>query len=110
MRVRDLKKEEAIRNKALELIAREGFDGLSMHKLARAAGVSPATIYIYYKNREHLLNMLYNHAQLKFTEISLKNFDPELSLEKGLWLQWKNRLKFITDYPVYYKFLEQFRN
>ena len=24
--------------------------------------------------------------------------------------QWKNRLKFITDYPVYYEFLEQFRN
>ncbi|MGZ4091209.1 MAG: TetR/AcrR family transcriptional regulator, partial [Bacteroidia bacterium] len=65
MRIRDEKKEEAIREKALELIVHEGFDGLSMHKLAKAAGVSPATIYIYYKNREHLLNMLYDHVQVK---------------------------------------------
>ncbi len=51
MRTRDEAKETAIRKKAMALIVQEGFDGLSMHKLARAAGVSVATIYIYYKDR-----------------------------------------------------------
>jgi TetR/AcrR family transcriptional repressor of multidrug resistance operon len=31
-------------------------------------------------------------------------------LEEGLWLQWKNRLRFIQKYPVHYRFQEQFRN
>lgn len=110
MRARDEKKEEAIREKAMQMIVAEGFDGLSMQKLAKAADVSPATIYIYYKNREDLLTRLYNDVQSKFTEVALRKFDPELSLEKGLMLQWKNRLKFITDYPVYFQFHEQFRN
>lgn len=92
------------------MIVKEGFDGLSMQKLAKAAGVSPATIYIYYKNREDLLLCLYNDVQKTFTEVALQKFSPELSLEEGLWLQWKNRLKFISQYPVYYRFFEQFRS
>ena len=110
MRIRDEQKEEAIRERALEMIVAEGFDGLSMQKLAKAAGVSPATIYIYYKNREDLLTHLYNNVQEKFSQVALKKFDPNLRLEEGLWLQWKNRLKFIIDYPVYFRFFEQFRN
>lgn len=110
MRTRDENKEAAIREKAIEMIVKDGFDGLSMQKLARAANVSPATIYIYYKNREDLLNQLFIAVQTKFSELALKGFDPELTLEKGLWIQWKNRLRFIFDYPDYFKFYEQFRN
>lgn len=110
MRVRDEQKERSIREKALEMIVQEGFDGFSMQKLAKAADVSPATIYIYYKNREDLLTQLYNDVQQVFTEVTLKNFDPSMSLSDGLWLQWKNRFHFILDYPVYFQFFEQFRN
>ncbi|HTB60696.1 MAG TPA: TetR family transcriptional regulator, partial [Polyangia bacterium] len=44
MRARDPRKERAIRAKALDTIVRHGFDGLSMQKLAKEVGVSPATI------------------------------------------------------------------
>lgn len=110
MRVRDENKEITIRERAMEMIVNEGFDGLSMHKLAKAAGVSPATIYIYYKNREDLLHQLFHEAQKAFAATALRNFDPNVSLEEGLWRQWKNRLAFILEYPVYYQFYEQFRN
>lgn len=110
MRTRDENKEAAIREKAINMIVNEGFDGLSMQKLAKAANVSPATIYIYYKNREDLLNQLFIEVQATFSELALKGFSPELSLEQGLWIQWKNRLRFILEYPDYFKFYEQFRN
>lgn len=110
MRTRDENKELALREKAVEMIVSEGFDGLSMQKLAKSAGVSPATIYIYYKNREDLLNQLYNEIQRTFSEVALRKFNPNLSLADGLWIQWKNRLKFILDYPNYWRFLEQFKN
>jgi len=110
MRTRDENKEAAIREKAMEMIVNDGFEGLSMQKLAKAANVSPATIYIYYQNREDLLNSLYNEVNNTFTEVALKKFDPNMSLEEGLWMQWKNRMKFILEYPVYFRFFEQFRN
>ncbi len=110
MRIKDEHKITAIREQAMEMIVKEGFDGLSMQKLARAAAVSPATIYIYFKNREDLLNQIYNRVQETFSEVALKGFNSNLSFEDGLWLQWKNRLRFINEYPVQYKFYEQFRN
>jgi AcrR family transcriptional regulator len=110
MRARDENKIEAIREKAIEMIVNEGFDGLSMQKLAKAANVSPATIYIYYKNREDLLNQLYNEVQRIFTDETLKGFDPEGDFESGLWTQWQNRFRYIKKYPLHFQFLEQFRN
>lgn len=109
MRTRDESKEQAIREKAIEMIVKSGFDGLSMQKLAKAANVSPATIYVYFKNREDLLNQLYMSIDQLFTESTLKNFDPEMSFEEGLWLQWKNRFAYNVKYPHHIYFMEQFR-
>jgi AcrR family transcriptional regulator len=110
MRTRDESKIEAIRDKAIEIIVNEGFDGFSMQKLAKAAGVSPATIYIYHKNREDLLNNLFNEVQAEFNREALDGFDPEAPFEAGLWKQWQNRYRFIQKYPIHLTFLEQFRN
>ena len=110
MRARDENKEIGIREKAMEMIVKYGFEGLSMQKLAKAAGVSPATIYIYYKNKEDLVHKLFGHAQQAFSKSALHNFNPDSSLEEGLWLQWKNRLKFVIEHPNAFLFFEQFRN
>ncbi len=110
MRTRDLQKQEAIRQKALKMIVKEGFDGLSMQKLARAAGVSPATIYIYYKDREDLILQLCMEEGKKMAEATLKNFDPEMSFEEGLKVQWLNRAKFCMENPLSMHFLEQIRH
>lgn len=110
MRARDENKEAAIREKAIELIVNEGFSGFSMGKLAKAANVSPATLYIYYKNKEDLLNSLYNSVHDTFIEMALADFDPNSSLEKGLMQQWKNRLRHIDEHPYHFRFTEQFKN
>lgn len=110
MRTRDESKVEAIREKAIEIIVTEGFDGLSMQKLARAANISPATIYIYHKNREELLNNIFNEVQKAFNDEALKGFNPDAPFAEGLWTQWMNRYRFIQKHPLYISFLEQFRN
>lgn len=110
MRIRDEKKESAIREKALELIVKEGFDGFSMQKLAKQACVSPATLYIYYENKEHLVNALYNYWHERFIHQTLQNFEVNLGLEEGLWVQWTNRWNFIEEHPLAFRFLEQFRH
>ena len=110
MRTRDESKIEAIREKAIEIIVQEGFDGLSMKKLAEAADISPATIYIYHKNREELLNNIFNEIQSEFNYAALKGFNPDMPFAEGLWIQWQNRYRFMQEHPLYITFLEQFRN
>ena len=110
MRTRDEAKEAAIRKKAMELIVLKGFDGLSMHKLAKSAGVSVATIYIYYKDREDLILSLCREETLRMTDATLKGFDPNMPFAEGLKNQWKNRAAFWLKNPVEAQFLERMRH
>ena len=69
------------------MIVSHGFDGLSMHKLAKAASVSVATIYIYFKDREDLIQQLYTEEFEKMTLATLVNFNPEGRFDEGLKVQ-----------------------
>ena len=94
MRTRDTQKESLIREKAIEIIVNHGFDGLSMHKLAKSAGVSVATIYIYFEDREQLIQQLFTEESAKMAEATLLNFDPESHFDEGLKVQWMNRMRY----------------
>src|SRR5690349_23398214 len=109
MRTRDENKEAAIRQKALEMIVDEGFDGLSMQKLAKAAGVSPATIYIYFKDRDDLIVQLWVSEMEKMATSTLKGFDPSMSFEEGLKVQWMNRARYSIENPLSAHFFEQIK-
>ena len=55
MRIRDEEKQQRIKEAMVSLILREGIDGTSVSKIAKEAGVSPATIYVYYDSKEDML-------------------------------------------------------
>jgi len=90
------------------MIVREGFDGLSMQKLARAAGVSPATIYIYFKDKEDLLLQLHRREVDRFFAYLMQDFDPESDFATGLEIQWKRRAQYVLDNPDVTHFMEHF--
>src|SRR6476620_9041732 len=110
MRTRDEHKEKSIREKALKMIVKEGIEGFSMQKLAKAANVSPATIYIYFKDKEDLILQLCKEAGEKMADIMLKNFDPSMSFAEGLKIQWISRAKYCLKYPEQVHFIEQIRH
>ena len=55
MRIKDGNKQQRIKEAMVSLILREGIDGTSVSKIAKEAGVSPATIYVYYNSKEEML-------------------------------------------------------
>ena len=110
MRTRDDNKIQSIREHAIDLIVAQGFDGFSMQKLAKAANVSPATLYIYYKDREDLILKLWVDLFTEMAEATLKNFDPDMSFSEGLKTQWINRAKYCMKHPKQMTFLEQLRH
>jgi AcrR family transcriptional regulator len=109
MRTRDVQKENSIREKAIEMIVKEGLDGFSMQKLAKAAGVSPATLYIYYKDRDDLVTQIATDISIRMMDISLRGLHPKMSFAEGMALQWKNRMSFYMQFPVDVEFIEQIR-
>jgi AcrR family transcriptional regulator len=108
MRTRDENKIEAIYRQALEMVVNEGFEGLSMQKLAKAAGVSPATIYIYFKDKEDLLLQLHKRELDKYFAYILQDFDPDMDFATGLAFQWKRRAQYVIEHPDKSHFMEHF--
>lgn len=109
MRTRDANKENSIREQAIEMVVKEGLDGFSMQKLAKAARVSPATLYIYYKDRDDLINQIATEISLRLMESSLQGMHPKMSFADGMQIQWKNRLKFYLEHQLEIEFVEQIR-
>jgi len=109
MRPRDENKELLIRQKAIEMIAAQGLDGFGVNKLAKAAGVSPATIYIYYKDKDDLIIKLCVEVANKMMEYSFKNFTPDMDFADGLKMQWRNRMTYFISFPLEMEFIEIMR-
>jgi AcrR family transcriptional regulator len=98
MRPKNLDKEQAIRSIALQIIAEEGLENLTMQKLAAAAGISPRTIYIKYKDKDDLLVKLYIEEVLANYEAAvLQGFDPEMNFADGVKKLWFNAFGYFKD-------------
>lgn len=98
MRPKNLEKEQALRRIALEIISKEGLENLSMQKLAKAANVSPRTIYIKYENKEDFLVKLFIVEVMgAYEKASLEGFHPEMSLAEGVEKLWLNGFRFLKN-------------
>jgi len=109
MRIRDPQKEKAIRLKTMELAVHEGFDGLSMQKVAKAAKVSAGTLYVYFKDREDMILRISLEELARMTDSTMEGFHPAMSFDEGLRVQWINRARYSMENPLASQFLEQMR-
>lgn len=98
MRPKNLEKEEAIRTIALQIIAEEGLENLTMQKLAKAANISPRTIYIKYDNKEDLLVKLFIEEVLgAYEQAVLKDFRFDMDFAEGVKKLWLNGFEYFKN-------------
>lgn len=76
--------EAAMRNAALRLIARHGYDAVSMRRLADEVGVQAAALYRYFPTKEDLLHTLMReHMEAliaSWTQLADPDADPRIQL------------------------------
>jgi TetR/AcrR family transcriptional repressor of multidrug resistance operon len=98
MRPKNLEKEKAIRTTALQIIAEDGLENLSMQKLAKAAGISPRTIYIKYDNKEDLLVKLFIEEVLgAYEKAVLEDFSQDMGFVEGMKKLWLNAFRYLKN-------------
>jgi len=94
----------------MEMAVSDGLEGFSVNKLAKACGISVATLYIYYRDKNDLITQIALEEGKRMGSIVLKDFNPELPFAEGLRMQWKNRAKHMMENPVTMLFFEQLRS
>ena len=67
-----------------------------MSKIAKLAGVAPATIYLYFENKQGLINTLYLVVKSSFSDNAFKGYNENLPVKKGFEIIWNN----VADYKL----------
>lgn len=89
-------KKAALLKATLNLVNNHGFHNAPMSKIAKLAGVAPATIYLYFENKQDLINSLYLEVKTSFSDCAFKAYREELPVKKGFEIIWYN----IADYKL----------
>ena len=110
MRVKDELKQDALFNATIKLVNEIGFVASSVSKIAHEAEISPATIYVYYENKEDLIVSTYIDIKQRLSKAILQDFDDSLPIRDILKNLWINMFKYIDSHPNYIQFSEQFAN
>ncbi len=110
MRTKDDEKKEALFQATIKLVNDIGFVASSVSKIAKEAGVSPATLYVYYKNKEDLLVSTYIDIKLDLSQAILADMDDSLPIRDILENVWHSIFSYVSNNLEYYKFMEQFAN
>ncbi|MGY5859362.1 MAG: TetR/AcrR family transcriptional regulator [Candidatus Thorarchaeota archaeon] len=108
MRTRDQAKYDSIVNASIKLTNELGFDGISIAKIAKKAKVSPATIYIYFKNKEDLFTKIYIDIRKKMSQGALEGLGKGRTTEEIFKSIWQHSFTFNLRHPEYLAYREQF--
>ena len=81
-------KRDAIIKATIQLVNSNGFHAIPVSKLAKLAGVSPGTIYLYFENKQDLVNKVYLEVKERFAIFSFANYTSEISVKDGFKEMW----------------------
>ncbi|MFC5195103.1 TetR/AcrR family transcriptional regulator [Bizionia hallyeonensis] len=91
---KSIDKRNALIKATIELVNNNGFHATPMSKIAKMANVSPATIYLYFENKQDLVNKTYLEVKAAFTDFAFATYSDEVSVESGFETIWKRIAEF----------------
>lgn len=107
-RHRDYQKIEQIFESTLKLVLERGFAGLKMADVAKEAGLATGTVYIYFKDKDDLINQLYLFLKRRKTIMFLKGIDQNEDFETVIRKVWFAYFEVTQQNANESAFLEQY--
>jgi len=101
-------KRSVLLQAALQLFAKQGFDGTSTALIAKRAGVASGTLFFHFKSKEELIYELFREVHGKLENRILEPFPADMSLRDRLLRTLANLLRYLLENPTEFKFLEQY--
>lgn len=103
-------KRDALVKATINLVNNNGFHATPMSKIAKMANVSPATIYLYFENKQDLVNQVYIQVKSAFTNCAFKDYLEDMNVEEGFKVIWKSIADFKLNEVEEALFLSQCDN
>lgn len=99
-------KRKRLLDAALDLFETRGFDGVAVPEIAAKAGVATGTIYRYFKDKEALVNALYQHWKRYYNTIVLAPQSVRATPRQAFGQYWQRMMMFARTYPKAMRFMD----
>ncbi len=103
---KDENKRLAIRNAVVSDVIEVGLSGTSMTRIAAAANLSPGTIYLYYPNKDALLQQVFIEIKSAMHEKLMQAFEPGDSSAEKIRNLWFAMFAYLVEKPRDFAFHE----
>lgn len=90
---------ELIISAAKEIIAKDGFDNLSIRKIANKIEYSPAIIYHYFKDKDEIMNQVMRNGYMQIISAVSKSADEDLKPDDRLKRMTRDYIKAALSMP-----------
>jgi len=107
MRTRDYEKQRRIKESMVRLILRDGLAGTSVAKIAKDAGVSPATIYVYYDSKEAMLAEVFRECSHQTYDYLHQMLQPEMDGRELIRTIVESYYDYTVEHEATFSFVEQ---
>lgn len=107
MRTKDPDKQHRIKEALMQMILTEGIQGTSVSKIAKAAQVSPATIYVYYSNKEEMLAEVFREYSHQSYSFLMRRIRPQMSGEELIDSIVRGYFDYTLRHEDVFSFVEQ---
>jgi AcrR family transcriptional regulator len=107
MKPRDENKIDDIYRATLHLVKEKGLSGITMGQIAKEAGLATGTVYIYFTNKDELINSLFTTCRKGSAAIYFKDLDPAAPFRTGFRTIWMNIFRHRMERFEEAVFLEQ---
>ena len=110
MRHKDENKKESITIAAIQLINEIGLAETSMSKIAKRAGVSSATIYVYFLNKNDMIKNLYLTIKKDMQQKIFNGIDISAPVKAEYESVLRKYVNYFLKNKDYFLFFEQYVN
>ncbi len=105
----DAIKQQGIVNATVRVITREGFQGLTMAKVAQEAGVAKATLYLYFNDKNDLLDSVWRAGVAPIMDEVESILTSDLSPPRILQLITLRHLNYFEENKDFFRFVHSER-
>ncbi|WP_445664124.1 TetR/AcrR family transcriptional regulator [Fodinibius sp. AD559] len=87
-------KRTALLEATLRLVSNHGFHNAPMSEIAQLADVSAGTIYLYFDNKQDLVDSLYLETKAAFTDAAFQDYSKDMPVKEGFKHVWHNMVEY----------------
>jgi TetR/AcrR family transcriptional regulator, repressor of fatR-cypB operon len=108
MKPKDEKKLDDIFFATCHLATERGLFGLTLAQIAKEAGIATSTLYVYFSDKETLLNEIYRRAKIEAVGFYSGKLDSSIPFKKQVRYIWNKMLDYRLQKFEQASFMEQF--